>query len=145
MHQPEVIELGPVESITGDCWYFIPSYRALFYSVDGLFLNLVDPERLAELDEILNTHVPDGTIEPEEMLLVTIIRTFEIEREDFERALVQRYLNSRFFGESAEVSEGLELPCPDIIYTFDNEIINAFYRRENPVAPDWWPVERQAR
>jgi hypothetical protein len=33
--------------------------------------------------------------------------------------------------------ESNELPNLDIIYTFDNEVINAYYRRENPVVPDW--------
>ncbi len=33
-----------------------------------------------------------------------------------------------------------EFPNPSILYTFDNEIINAYYRRENPVVPDWSKV-----
>jgi len=140
IHNPEDIQLASIEDVMGSYGLFVPSYRIVFYSIDTLFIQLVDMEHenWDEMDRIL---AASGTREPEEMNLVALVRLFGIERADFERALIQQRLNtSHFFGAYAELSEGLELPCPDIIFTFDNEIINAFYRRENPVAPDWWPL-----
>jgi len=127
------------EDIRGEYWSFTPTYRSIFYSLDGVYGELINTDQYIEFIETIN--IECTFYERDEMLLVVFIQHFQIAREDFERAVVQQWKNQHFFGFD-EISEGAELPCPDIIFTFDNDIINAFYRRENPVAPDWWPVER---
>jgi hypothetical protein len=67
--------------------------------------------------------------EPEEMLLVTFVKYYEISKEDFEKATKNEEKIHNQFGENLYL-EDYELPNADIIYTFDNEIINEYYRRE---------------
>ena len=63
----------------------------------------------------------------DEMFLVSIIKRYNIPREDFDRAL-EKYLSMRTPHELK--TEFWEAPNGDIIYTFDNEIINEYYRYE---------------
>jgi len=121
-----------------------PPFRVVFYRVDSLFTDFVDwDERTAFLRAV-------GDDALEIMTLARFVQHFNISREEFDNALNilrrgKRETYERDVERGFEVdfaSEWNELPCPDIIFTFDNDIINAFYRRENPVAPDWWPVER---
>ena len=70
-----------------------------------------------------------------EMLLVSFIKHYNIQKEDFSAAVLQLYEWTIEKGFDV-YHEGAELPNPGIIYTFDNEIINAYYRRENPVVPE---------
>ena len=62
------------------------------------------------------------------MVLVTLIKHCNISRQDFDKAvkqLVEQYATSGL----DMTTEDYEIPNADIIYTFDNEIINAYYRR----------------
>jgi len=73
---------------------------------------------------------------PPEMYFVTLIKRYDVPKEKFEEAIQKAA--ERYIAEGHNLTqEEWELPNADIIYTFDNEIIDAFYRRENPVAPDW--------
>ena len=99
-------------------------YRAIYYSIS---------ESIYRLGEF------DGSISTDEMALLFWVRHHNISREDFMVAVQLDYEGIIARGWDVH-SEGAELPCPDIIFTFDNEIINAFYRRENPVSPEWWPL-----
>lgn len=73
--------------------------------------------------------------EPTEMVLVSFIKEYKIPKSVFEE-VVQRMAED-MLNEGCDLSnEIFELPNPDIIYTFDNEIIDAYYRRENPLAPN---------
>ena len=76
------------------------------------------------------------------MHMAAVIKHFNISREDVERELEASKISTLAQPETYNVKanetdkEGRELFNPDIIYTFDNEIINAYYRRENPVVPE---------
>ena len=75
-------------------------------------------------------------LNPPEMFLVTLIKQYDVPKEKFEEAIQKTA--ERLLAEGRDLTqEEYELPNADIIYTFDNEIIDAFYRRENPVTPDW--------
>ena len=103
-------------------------YRRIFYRI---------PWEVYEL--AVSDRINPNPLETNEMALVSFIRHHDISRMDFGTAVQRMYERALEIG--VDISEeGNELPCPDIIFTFDNEIINAFYRRENPVAPDWWPL-----
>ena len=80
------------------------------------------------------------SLEPE-MGMVTFIKHYNIKKEDFVAAVLRIYHRNVAYGYDDIYDEALEIPNADIIYTFDNEIINAYYRRENPVAPDWTKVK----
>ena len=70
-----------------------------------------------------------------EMMLVTLIKADNVPKEKFEEA-IRKEAEDRISRGLDLSSEACELPNADIIYTFDNEIINAYYRRENPVVPE---------
>jgi hypothetical protein len=66
--------------------------------------------------------------DPQEMLVVSYVKAFNIPKEDFVSAIEedrQACINL----EQDLNDEMWELPNADIIYTFDNDIINYYYRR----------------
>jgi len=71
----------------------------------------------------------------DEMGYVTFVKHFNYLKEDFV-AYCAWAMEHVLASEDDFFLEQYEVPIPDIIYTFDNEIINAYYRRENPVAPE---------
>jgi len=70
------------------------------------------------------------------MRLKMFVEYFDISKESFE-LFVNTEKDISLENDEILTNEENELPNPDIIYTFDNEIIDAYYRRENPVEPDW--------
>jgi len=105
-------------------WYegFVPKYRSIYFGFSGT---------IGDLGEFVPIH-GDKT---DEMEMANYVRYNNIRKEDFIAAVQKDYELCLWRGEDI-YDEGAELPNPDIIYTFDNEIINAYYRRENPVVPE---------
>ena len=62
----------------------------------------------------------------DEMFLVSFVKRYNIPREAFDEAV------DKFIASNREwvTEEEYEVPNADIIYTFDNEIINYYYRYE---------------
>ena len=82
----------------------------------------------AEIESFLETHSQmDGN--SNEMLLVSMIKYFNITREEMEEIIEEQRLifEDEYFDEWRD-SEFCELPNLDIIYTLDNDIINEYYR-----------------
>jgi hypothetical protein len=106
----------------GDSPYFECHYRDCYYRVDSSFLDLVD------MDEWQSIEVSAPGEEPLEMTLAIFIKHFNITREQFDAAVEkEKGLNIKLGIDMTE--EMHELPNGDIIYTFDNDIINEYYRR----------------
>jgi hypothetical protein len=123
VYVPGSIKLVPKEYL--DEFSFPVTKREVYYSISGAFEILAYPEAA---DEIFNGYKTNG-IEPTEMRLVTFVKHFNISRKDFEKALEAE--RKRRIDVGFDISdEQYELPNADIIYTFDNEIINEYYRRE---------------
>ena len=137
---PEEIQLM-TDNYMEDYFPFSFTRRTVFYTLPGFIESLVDdPEAVAFVNEYIQTM--SGPMDsPNEMPLMVFLRELNVPKEDFVREL-DVIRQGRIERGVDLTSERWELPCPDIIFTFDNQIINAFYRRENPVAPDWWPVVR---
>ena len=148
-YAPKDIKLIPDEQFLNDENYgYIPKYRRVYYDFDlvtnvtGIQTDLVkDKKALWEFYDMIveERRANGGGYEIDEMYLITYIKHFKIPKEAFEKAIEEKKhfcVSSGFYNINPE-SEVWELPNPDIIYTFDNEIINAYYRRENPVTPDW--------
>ena len=110
-------------------------YRYNYYRLDSIYYGTVDYNELIQFSEKHLESIP-FEVEISEMTLFTFIKYFDIQKDKFEKAVVQDWQQKKEWGFDM-AQEGNELPNPDILYTFDNEIINAYYRRENPVAPDW--------
>lgn len=67
------------------------------------------------------------------MYLVSFVKHFKIPREDFEKCVENIRQTYEWFHDTHgdDISDEIhELPNADIIYTFDNEIINNYYRRD---------------
>jgi len=131
---PESIVLDPNSDLIEEFSY-IPIKRKVFFMLTNRVMRLVPEENFNEFAAFLEEQRTFG-VEPTEMASVTFIKYFEIEKVDFERVIGER----KEFLLSLDIDiteEENELPNPNIIYTFDNEIINAYYRRDNPIEPDW--------
>ena len=71
----------------------------------------------------------------DECFFVSFIKRYNIPKEDFEKALEKikedNYeLNKEHFMIDGKLKEDHEFPNPDIIYTFDEDIIREYYRYE---------------
>ena len=108
-------------------------YRSIYYTIlSGEFADLVEGYMKweADFEESINTS------EFPEMMLVTFVKSFGIPKEKFEEA-IRNYMNHNIKYDIDMTFAPFEPPNADIIYTFDNKIINAYYRWKNPVEPDW--------
>jgi len=147
-YAPESISLLSDEQFLFDENYgVVPKYRVVYYdsdivtNVSGTHSDLIDNKE--ELREFHNMTIEKrkekgGRDEINEMYLIAYIKYFKISREAFEKAIEEdkRFCVSSGFYDIDPMDETWERPNPDIIYTFDNAIINAYYRRENPVVPE---------
>ena len=125
VHVPGSIELQDLS----DKFPFERKYRACYYLFHGAFQGLLNEEQLADFHAWRNEVKEEINYGEfiEEMLLVSVIKRYDISREDFDRAL-EEYIS--LTGPYALKYEWSEPPNGDIIYTFDNEIINEYYRYE---------------
>jgi len=108
-----------------DAYFNLPpnaKYRYVYYSgVDNL-PDLYDVEKY-------NHWVDNTPFVENEMRVVQYIKEYNISKEDFIVAVKNTY--KRYNENGYDVNgEMFELPNADIIYTFDNEIINEYYRRQ---------------
>jgi len=120
VYVPGSIRLEPIDPEHNE-FAFTPTKRRVYYMIPGSFFEFGDPS-------ILETPLDEKAKEPQEMALVTFIRHYKVKREDFDKAVEERRaLNVRLGNDMT--NEWYELPNADIIYTFDNDIINEYYRR----------------
>ena len=99
-------------------------YRFAFYNLPGQIRSLVSNE---EANHWFRNIYANESLETS--IVMSFVQYFNIPREDFEGA-VERLKKARISFGSDLTDEYFELPNADIIYTFDNEIIRFFYRRE---------------
>lgn len=111
---------------------YTPIYRDIYYRAPSFLIDLVDR---AEYDEWYNKVVqPDkeNNTEPKEMYTVSFVKYFHITKEDFEQACERKkqWFEKLRDENGDDISDELhEIHNADIIYTFDNEIINNYYKR----------------
>ena len=119
---PGTIELLPLDSHAYE-FEFVRQYRLCYYSLEGK-LHMLACEK-HDLDTVNDWteefFFGDPSTEPAEMVTVAFVKRFNISKEEFEAVIDE---NSGYFDEDGE------LPNADIVYTFDNAIINEYYRRE---------------
>jgi len=102
-------------------------FRAAFYYVDGKFTDLVPG---AELENWLRM-VGDTYLET--MMLLNFVQHFNITREEFDRVIYELRIAHEDMAMRGIIDprdEFYEHPNADIIFTFDNDIIRYFFRRE---------------
>ena len=127
-YQPGSIKLQDQES---DDYSFERSYRITYYRIWGEFGNLLDEKQLedffawSEQESVRTNYGRDR----DEMFLVSFVKRYNIPREAFDEAVDKFIARNREWG-CDMTEEEYEVPNADIIYTFDNEIINYYYRYE---------------
>jgi len=125
---PGSIKLEPRENEFLDELFLERPYRWVYYGIDGFYLNLLDTDLSNDwLQDFVIQNPPKSQ---NVMFLAAFIKHFNIPREQFDEA-TERLRVIRENDPYYDVThEAYELPNADIIYTFDNEIINHFYRYE---------------
>ena len=123
-------------------------YRAIYYSISEPFAQLVDKDVYWDW---LDNETPYRTFpleNIEEMAMVAFIKKFNISREDFDKANEEHKRLLLEYGGIAIMNPAEEDPyydrdieCreiynADIIYTFDNELINSYYLYVDPYAEE---------
>ena len=109
-----------------------PLYRSTYYNT-SIVSRVLDENENKEFREKFLIPEWDAEIQPNEMYLVTAIKYFKISREDCERGVAEwaNYVKEMSDKHGWDINnERYEIPNLDIIYTFDNEIINNYYLRE---------------
>ncbi len=109
-----------------DLFPYERKYRNAYYTIWGEFTALLPEEEVSRYyDWFVNQNEATNHGEfQEEMLLVSFVKEFNISREDFDAAVEEFRKNNK----NSTHHEDYEVPNADIIYTFDNEIINEYYR-----------------
>lgn len=112
-----------------DDYTFQRKYRIAYYQIWGEFTELLSEEEYQDYMEWVDQKAKkEGYGEfQNEMLLVSFVKRYEIPREAFNRA-VEKYIANSKAATCDLSSEVYEVPNGDIIYTFDNEVINRYYR-----------------
>ena len=119
-------------------------YRAIYYDVPAPFADLVDEDAYWDWleNETPYRKYPRDNIE--EMAMVAFVKRFNISRQDFDKAnekykqILLEYGGMAFMNPAEEDpyydrdKETHEVYNADIIYTFDNELINAYYLYVDP-------------
>lgn len=119
-----------VSNATGDGVIEVKYYRHRYYSIAAPFIYLVGREEYREWKETQPD--PDET---NVMLMVNFIRDFNISREDFDKANLEYAWRIKYLLDGTPVmnpkdfanQEDEEVYNADIIYTFDNDLINEYY------------------
>lgn len=162
-YMPKDIKLLPDEHFYDQDIYELGiglrKYRVAYYDIPSGFFNLlryIDIEDVPYIGTVYDiermNRGPNGEWVESNlgMKIVLYLKHYNIPKENYIRAiedeqqyrLKSHHETNEIYGElPLEIGvldgEEAEFPNPDIIYTFDNEIINAYYRRVNPVEPDW--------
>src|SRR5690554_3470176 len=125
VYQPESIIL---EDRNNDEYNFERKYSKAYYKMEAEFWGLLDEEELEDFYECAEDSSEETNYgeHRDEMLLVSFVKRYNITREEFD-SVVEKLIEE---GGDSEVHEEYEVPNADIIYTFDNEIINEYYRYE---------------
>ena len=125
-HMPGDITLRPEQFFTGivDHLSAPMRFRILFYTIPLEFFDMVND------DEVVAWTNNIGRLNEDEMLLMHFVQDFNIPRENFDSVVNEMRTRAIEHGRRDLADEWYELPNADIIYTFDNDIIRYFYRRE---------------
>lgn len=127
-YKPGSIKLEPQDQ---DDYKFTRKYRIIYYQICGEFTDLLPEDARQDFMNWADEESKkNGYGENQnEMLLVSFVKRYNISRTDFDKA-VKAYVDARNKTGEDLNSEENEVPNGDIIYTFDNEIINRYYRYE---------------
>ena len=126
-------------------WFDVPyemKYRFCYYVIPA-FVEMLGDELYPDAADYATEHVSNYSepVGPEEMPLVAYLKRYPIPKEVFEEEANSLIEYNRKIALKVRIGpdgeytmdpndEFYEVPNADIIYTFDNDIINEYYRRE---------------
>ena len=127
-YQPGSIQLVPQEQ---DEYEFERKYRITYYRIWGEFTECLSEEQKQDYTEWVENYSKQNEYgkKQNEMQLASYLKRYQIPREEFDKAAEKFIANGKAAGWDT-TQEEYEVPNGDIIYTFDNEIINQYYRYE---------------
>lgn len=107
-------------------------YRNNYYSIPASFINIVGKKSFEEWEDVyLAENYPDDS---NEMVMLAYVKEFNISKEDFERAnleyahfIDETYSHICLDPQDYADQEMQEIYNTEIIYTFDNDVINEYY------------------
>ncbi len=120
-----------LEPQNNDDYNFERKYRICYYRIWGEFTALLNEEQRADEADWLEAEFARTNYGRDQntMLLADWVRRYNIPREAFDRA-VEEFMQHNKIDTYSVIPEEIEPPNADIIYTFDDEIINEYYRYE---------------
>ena len=128
---PGNVILNPIHDYSGACEGPAEklAFRRIYYTISDIFWDYYGDEAVKELADEYSEKTEE--IE-EEMQILILIKHFNMPKKTFiELVEEERKLNASLASKGIDIdSEEFELYNADIIYTFDNDIINEYYRRE---------------
>jgi hypothetical protein len=125
VHTPGSIKL---EDALFQEFTFTPHYRLIYYTLSGVFLDIVDEKDSDKWITEFNKQWEIGQ-DSTKMITAEFVKYFNIPKEMFIKKFEEQ--KQLLIEQGCNVnSEEWELPNADIIYTFDDEIINNYYRRQ---------------
>lgn len=109
-------------------------HRAVYYWLWGEFMELIPPERSEEVYGKFRSIPKDADGDYTQCIYLVLIQALDLPKEEFEKAVEkkrQAWIENGYIKEGQTVvSEWYELPNADVLYTFDNDLINYYYRLE---------------
>ncbi len=144
----EAEETEPTQSDAGGAVAGLAKYRLAYYNVPLPFWDLVDDQ--AELQIWYEKLLEKSPNDTNQMVMKVFLEHYNISREDFDKANLKwaKIIRDKFGGEPMmnpkdfANQETDEVFNGDIIYTFDDEIINEYYMgHPNEFYPYWYAYE----
>jgi len=125
-HVSGSLVLMPEDNLSGVVDLSIsPQFRYAFYIIPGEIMDMVRGGDRSRYDWLRN----EGRELQDQMLLMHFVRYFNISRADFDTVIERKREAGLRWGVDF-ATEWDELPNADIIFTFDDDIVRYFYRRE---------------
>jgi hypothetical protein len=103
-------------------------FRIGYYRLQGTIADMISEEERNKFWEDRNQKFPYG-VEVDSCCVKDFVKYFNIQKNDFEMRIRKLLFAEQYLNNDIRREEN-ELPNPDIIYTFDDDIINEYYRRE---------------
>lgn len=106
-------------------------YRIVYYRIWGEFYSPLSEDELTDYYKWVSSlkDKEENAKKQDEMLLVSFIKRYNITREEFDKCVEEFKKNKESMGFDL-TEEEFEVPNADIIYTFDNDIINEYYKKK---------------
>lgn len=131
MHKVDNLKENETKNDNGGGYIESDKYRLRYYAIPYQFISIVNREEYSEWKKVVLTQSENDT---NIMRMVRFVKDFKISKEIFEKVNLQMAKDFVEWGEKPtlrpldyENQQTYEIYNADIIYTFDDDIINEYY------------------